>query len=154
MAKRKRKKGSGSKLRLEKTYEEDQFIPYFHDAEAGILQTWEAFPDLRDGDVRQVLRGLISDIEKAGELPPRLQNPQERQKVDLEVADQYDMMRQLILLGLENAFYNQGPLSLEDTIGVLKRMNYSVGNMNLGMKGQNYLHFLSDFQASIDSKLF
>jgi len=153
MAKRKRQKGSGSKLQLKKTYEEAEFLPYIHDAEAGILDTWEVFPDLRDGDVRQVLRALISDIENAGELPPALQNPQEQEPPITVVEDQAAMMRHLILSGLETAFFNHGALSLEDTVGVLKRMNYSVGSMNMGMKGQHYLNFLAGFQDEIDSLL-
>ncbi len=65
MAKRKRRPGHGSKLRPVKDYRDDEYVPYIFKAESGILQAWTLKPDLRDGDVRQALRGLI---KKSGQI--------------------------------------------------------------------------------------
>ena len=74
MAKRKRNRGSGSKLRPIKDYRDDEYIPYIFKTETGILQAWTIETKLTDGDVRQALRGLIKQISETDELPAALRD--------------------------------------------------------------------------------
>ena len=68
MAKRKRKRGGGSKLRLMKDYRDDQYIPYIQEAETGIVQVWRDEPDLTDGDVRGALEEYLNTGLRIGGL--------------------------------------------------------------------------------------
>ncbi len=144
MAKRKRKPGGGSKLRPVKDYRSDEYLPYFYRIEAGILQAWAIEPDLRDGDVREALRRLMSLIKKSGQLPPQLGGE------PIMATDEPPLLVDtLVLQNLQEIFDEQGPLNAEDLVGVLASVNHSVGSMNLGMRGQNYLHHVQGFMGQL-----
>jgi hypothetical protein len=148
MAKRKRIPGSGPKLHPIKEYRDDVYVPYIMSAETGILQAWTMDPDLRDGDVREVLRGLISPMKKSGELPEGLS--QETKAADpaeeIEVKGRGNpLIQHFILMNLRDAFEKYGPLNVEDTVGILTVINNSVGAWNRGMRGQEYLKYIKDF---------
>lgn len=151
MAKRKTQPDTGSKLRVPKDYRDDQYLPYIFKAESGILETWSMEPDLRDGEVREVLRSLMSPIKKTGQLPSQLigePGNQPDSTVKLTKPSQV-IMRGLILTHLREAFDQHGPLDAQDTLGILTVMNNSVGSMNRGMLGQEYLKFLKDFMGGV-----
>ncbi len=59
-----------------------------------------------------------------------------------------DQLSEVTVLGLRAAFAEHGPLTIEDLIGVLKQINYSVGNMNTGVRPQGYLRFVTGFLES------
>lgn len=150
MAKRKRRPGGGSKLRPIKNYRDDEFVPYIFNAEKGILMAWTAEPDIRDGDVRQALRDLISPIEKSGQLPEALTDENEDEdkpsyQLDQVHSDQSMLIQTFILSNLRQTFQEQGALKPEDLVGVLKVINGSVGTWNRGMRGQEYLKYIQDF---------
>jgi hypothetical protein len=138
MAKRKVRSGGGFKLRLEKDYRSDEYIPYIFRVESGILEAWTIEPDLRDGDVREILRKLISSIKKTGVLPEELsgESSGDQTKTFLEV---------FILNRLSEAFDEYGPLNAEDVTGILSAINHSVGSWNRGLHGQEYLKYIKDF---------
>lgn len=151
MAKRKRKSGSGSSLKLMKTYEEPEFIPYIHETEAGIIQVWHEVPTLTDGDVRKALRGVIKSIQKWDQ---PLDQPVQLVEEDMVIFgtgtdDKIDMLTVAIMEGMQDAFDASGPLTVQDLLGVLKRINHSIGNMNSGMRQQSYLQFVSGMQMEI-----
>ncbi len=137
MAKRKRKPGGGSKLKPIKDYRDAEYVPYIFKTETGILEAWKLQPDLQDGDVRQTLRNLIKTMKSTGQLPPELTNSQDKSAQTL--------LEWRILDQLSNTFQEEGPLSVEDTIGVLSQVNYSVGAWNRGMRNQEYLKYIDDF---------
>lgn len=147
MAKRKRRPGGGSKIRPIKDYRADEYTPYIFKAESGILQAWAIEPDLRDGDVRETLRAIMSSIKKTGELPSFLtQLPAQTQSEDEANSDKPgSMLEYLILTNLRDAFQEHGPLDGEDTVGILTVINHSVGTWNRGMRGQEYLKYIKDF---------
>lgn len=149
MAKRKRKAGesaSGPKLKPMKDYREDQYIPYLHGAETGIVKVWRDIPDLTDGDVRQALRALIKTLERwevANDAVVTLS--EDGNLLAFDVSDKIGHLQAGIIAGLKRSFKHNEPLIKEDVIGVLKQINYSVGNMNMGLRLQNYLHYIADF---------
>jgi hypothetical protein len=152
MAKRKRRPGRGSKLRPIKDYREDKYVPYIFKAETGIVQAWAIDPDLRDGDVREALRGLISPLKKSGVLPEILTkevdasaDSSEDEEIRIEGGNQNSLLQTLMLNNLRQAFEEQGPLEAEDVIGILTVINNSVGSWNVGMRGQGYLNYIKDF---------
>jgi hypothetical protein len=138
MAKRKVRSGGGFKLRLEKDYRSDEYIPYIFRTETGILEAWTIEPDLRDGDVRETLRKLISSIKKSGVLPGELtgESASDQTTTFLEIS---------ILSRLRSAFDEYGPLDAEDVMGILSTINHSVGSWNRGMHGQEYLKYIKGF---------
>lgn len=138
MAKRKVRSGGGFKLRLEKDYRSDKYVPYIFRTETGILEAWTIEPDLRDRDVRETLRALIASIKKSGMLPEELtgETTSGKTKTFLEVC---------LLNRLSDAFDKYGPLDAEDTMGILSTINHSVGSWNRGMHGQEYLKYIKDF---------
>lgn len=137
MAKRKRQPGDGPKLRPIKDYHDDEYVPYIFKTETGIQEAWAIEPDLRDGDVRQALRSLMKTMQRTGQLPPTLTGSEAKSTPTL--------LEWCILSHLSEAFESHGPLTVEDTIGVLGVVNGSVGAMNLGMMGQNYLNYAKGF---------
>jgi len=137
MAKRKRKPGGGSKLRPIKDYRDAEYVPCIFKTETGILESWKMEPDLRDGDVRQALRNIVKTIRHTGQLPPELTDSQEKSAQSL--------LEWRILDQLSNTFQEQGPLNVEDTIGVLSQVNYSAGTWNRGMRNQEYLKYIDGF---------
>lgn len=154
MAKRKRSPGSGPKLHPVKEYRSDQYTPYIFKAETGILQAWTIEPDLRDGDVRETLRGLISSIKKTGELPEALTQGVEGstdsdEEVEVAPAAIKSLIEYFILINLRDAFQKNGILSAEDTVGILTVINNSVGTWNRGMRGQEYLKYIKDFLGDL-----
>lgn len=151
MAKRKNRPGTGSKVRAPKDYRDDQYLPYIFKAEAGILETWAMEPDLRDGEVREVLRSIMSPIKKSGQLPPELtgESVSESTSTVKLTRSSHVIMRNLILTHLRGAFDQHGPLDAQDTLGILTVMNNSVGAMNMGMLGQEYLKFLKGFMSGM-----
>ena len=154
MAKRKRKPGSGPSLKLMKTYEEPEFIPYIHHTEAGIIEVWQEFPTLTDGDVRKALRGLIKSIQKWDQPLDQPAQLVEEDPVILGIVneDKIDMLTVAIMEGMQDAFDVAEPLTVEDLLGVLKRINHSIGNMNTGMRQQSYLQFINGMQNQISGR--
>jgi hypothetical protein len=154
MAKRKRKPGGSSGkpvLKPIKDYRDDPYVPYIFRAERGIVSVWDAVPDIRDGDVRQALRRLIKiaqGLDSAEDEPPNLQDS----SFEFGFDDRHDVLCTAIMAGLQDAFEEYGPLILEDMIGVLKQINYSVGNLNTGMHQQGYLRFVSGFLDEAEGK--
>lgn len=148
MAKRKRIPGGGSKLRPIKDYRSPEYVPYIFGAETGILQAWKVEPDIRDGDVRQALRDLISPVQKSGELPETLTRPA-REEFEIEATGKESLLRELILHNLSLAFEKHGPLDGEDLVGVLKVINGSIGAWNIGMSGRGYLNYLEGFMGQM-----
>jgi hypothetical protein len=146
MAKRKRKpaEGGGPKLRAFKDYRDDQYVFYIFQVEAGILEAWTIEPDLRDGDVREALRGLIRTMKRTGELPPALwsETPEETSE---ETSEAPNLLEWRLLSNLRQAFEKHGPLDVADTIGILTVINNSVGAWNRGMRGQEYLKYIREF---------
>lgn len=149
MAKRKRKRGGGSKLQIQKDYRDDQYVPYIHKAETGIIEVWRAEPDLTDGEVRQALRDLIALIGNWDKPPTEPAILDDEPSLVFAGDSKVDQLSEAIIDGLQIAFAEQGPLTIEDLIGVLKQINYSVGNMNTGLKQQGYLRFVADFLGFI-----
>ena len=150
MAKRKRRPGQGAKFRPAKNYRDDDYVPYIFRAEHGILEAWTIDRDIRDGDVREALRGLISAMKKTERLPKELaaasEDPSERNSQnDLENTDTKSFVQQFILNSLQAAFKEYGPLTVEDTVGILTVINNSVGTWNRGWRGQEYLKYIEDF---------
>ncbi len=145
MAKRKRKPGRGSKLRPVKDYHSDKYIPYIFKAETGILQAWGIEPDIRDGDVRQALRGLIAQLRESDSLPEILTTDEVSRPIEVEFEQVEELIQKLILSFLREAFEEQGPLPAEDLIGVFKAINHSIGAWNIGMNQQGYLKYLEGF---------
>jgi hypothetical protein len=148
MAKRKRIPGGGSKLRPIKDYRSHEYVPYIFSAETGILQAWKVDPDIRDGDVRQALRDLISPLQKSGELPEVLTQPAP-EEFEIEAAGKETLLRKLILHNLSLAFDKYGPLEAQDLVGVLKVINNSIGAWNIGLSGQGYLNYLEGFMGQM-----
>ncbi|MBN1993934.1 MAG: hypothetical protein JW953_14640 [Anaerolineae bacterium] len=147
MAKRKRKSGEGSKLHPIKDYRNDEYVPYIFKAETGILQAWAIESDIRDGDVRQALRGLISSLEKTGEMPKILAQKIETPPESIEVQGDSPetILKSFILNNLALAFTEHGPLAAKDLAGVLRVINGSVGTWNTGMHRQGYLNYIKGF---------
>lgn len=145
MAKRKRKPGRGSKLRPIKDYRSDEYLPYIFKAETGILKAWGIEPDMTDGNVRQALRELISQLKESSTLPRPLTADVTSEPVRIEAERIEDLIQNFILYHLRQAFEAQGPLSIEDLIGVLKTINHSIGAWNVGMNQQGYLNYLEGF---------
>lgn len=139
MAKRKRRRGSGSKLRPIKDYRDDQYVPYIAQAETGILEAWTIDPDLRDGNVREALRALMRTMKKSGALLPELTEAEPEQK------SATSLLEWRIIDGLRRGFEQYGPLDVDDTIGILSVINNSVGAWNRGMMGQEYLKYIKNF---------
>ena len=137
MAKRKRKPGGGSKLKPVKDYRSDKYTPYIFKVEIGILEAWKMEPDLRDGDVREALRNLIKTMKRTDQLPPELTGSLEKSAQTL--------LEWRILDQLSGMFQEEGPLDVEDTIGILTIVNHSVGVWNRGMRGQEYLKYIDGF---------
>ena len=148
MAKRKRIPGGGSKLRPIKVYRSPEYVPFIFGAETGILQAWKVEPDIRDGDVRQALRDLISPMQKSGVLPEALTRPAPTD-FEIEATGKETLLRELILHNLSLAFEKQGPLEAEDLVGVMKVINSSIGAWNIGMAGQGYLNHLEGFMGQM-----
>ena len=144
MAKRKRRPGGGSKLRPIKDYRDHEYVPYIMQAETGILQAWSVDRNMRDGDVRQVLRGLIAQLQKSETLPEILVSDTSEWH-EINAAGTKNLTEQLILRNLRQAFEQYGPLEAEDIVGILKVINNSVGAWNIGMQGQGYLKYLEGF---------
>jgi hypothetical protein len=149
MAKRKRKAGSSSKLNPVTNYRDEQYVLYIHSAETGILEAWTIDPDIRDGDVREVLRGLMRDMKRSGQLPAPLTTaePLTSPAGDIEeVTSQGNLLLRTLILGrLRLRFQSHGALDTEAVIGILSVINSSVGTWNRGMRGQEYLKFIQDF---------
>lgn len=141
MAKRKRRPNErhGSKLRLAKDYRSDEYVTYIFRAETGILEAWTMKPDLRDGDVRDALRELMRTMKRTHELPALLTENTEEPPPDTS------LLEWRILDNLRQIFDENGPLDVEDTIGILTVINNSVGAWNRGMRGQEYLKYIRDF---------
>jgi hypothetical protein len=158
MAKRKRKPGGGSKLHPVKEYRDDEYVPYIMSVETGILQAWAVNPDLRDGDVREALRGLMSPMKKTGQLPEQLTRPSESATTPPETAETATyrgdgLLQAMMMLNLRQAFKEHGPLNTEDTLGILTVVNNSVGTWNRGMRGQEYLKYIKDFLGGLGSEV-
>ena len=154
MAKRKRKPGSGSAksvLKPIKDYRDDQYVPYIYGGERGIINVWQSWPEMTDGDVRQALRKLIK-IGQGWAQPA--DSPADLTVPSLEFAfeDRHDILCSAIIAGLKDVFAESGPLTVEDLLGVLKQMNYSIGNMNTGMRQQSYLRFVAGFLDQAEGK--
>jgi hypothetical protein len=148
MAKRKHVRGEGSKLRPIKDYRAPEYTMYIAQAETGILQAWAIDRSLSDGDVREGLRKLIAEIERANELPLILQDLEaKREKVDLGEED--NPFVPFILLGLQHAFKEAGSLPAEDVVGILRTINSSVGTWNIGLKQQGYLNYIAQFLGQL-----
>ena len=147
MAKRKSRLGGGSRLRPIKDYRSEEYTPYIFRVESGILQAWAIESDIRDGDVRESLRSIMSSIKKSGSLPEILTQslPEEEEKTGV-VSPAFDsMLEYFILRNLRDAFDQYGSLNEEDTVGILTAVNHSVGTWNRGMRGQEYLKYIKDF---------
>lgn len=146
MAKRKRKPGEDRRPVIQpiKDYRSDEYLPYIFQIEAGILQAWAIKPDLRDGDVRDALRRLMSPLKKSGQLPPQLSG-----EPVSETAESLPLLDHMILLQLKEVFTEHGMLSAENLVGVLSSINHSVGSMNLGMQQQSYLYFIKGFMGGM-----
>ena len=152
MARRKRKASVASKkpvLQSFKDYRDDPYVPYIYATERGIVNVWQAMPNLRDGDVRQALRRFIKVAQ-------RLDWPKDKAPDLLNSAfefgfdDKIDVLCTAMRAGLQDGFEDHGPLILEDLIGVLKQVNYSLGNMSTGMNQQGYLRFVSGFLDELE----
>lgn len=141
MAKRKRsnRDGSGSKIRPIKDYRDEHYTSYIFQVETGILEAWTIESDLRDGDVRDVLRRLMQGMKRTGKLPSRVMTDNE------EKAEDTNLLELRIHEGLRFAFEKHGPLDIEDTIGILTVINHSVGTWSRGLRGQEYLKYIRDF---------
>lgn len=153
MAKRKRKPGGSSKLHPIKEYRDDAYVPYIMSVETGILEAWTINPDLRDGEVREALRGLISPMKHSGQLPAQLTRQSESSATEEGEPEQTTyrgdgLLQGLMMMNLRQAFKEYGPLNTEDTIGILTVVNNSVGAWNRGMRGQEYLKYIKDFLGS------
>ena len=150
MAKRKRRPGSGSKLKVVKNYQDPEYTPYIFQIESGILMAWALDEDIRDGDVRQTLRHLIKQADK---LALDLQNSTqeeidaEAEKLKVDKTGKDSLLEAFILSNLKSAYKTPGPLNGEDLAGVLKTVNYSLGSMNRGMRGQEYLKYIQGFMG-------
>lgn len=153
MAKRKRRPGGGSKLRPIKDYRDEEYTPYIFKIESGILQAWTVKPDLRDGEVRETLRSIMSSIKKSGELPEMLARSSS-EEAETAAQDAGSILEYLILNNLRDAFEKHGPLNAEDTVGVLSVVNHSVGTWNRGMRGQEYLKYIKDFLGSMGVEVY
>ena len=154
MARRKRKASVASKkpiLQSFKDYRDDEFVPYIFVVERGIVHVWQAIPDLRDGDVRQALRRFIKvaqGLDSSKDEPPDLLAPAFEFGLDNKVGVLCAAMK----AGLQDGFKDHGPLILEDMIGVLKQVNYSLGSMTTGMNQQGYLSFVSGFMDELQEE--
>lgn len=151
MAKRKRQLGGGSKIKPVVTYEEDKFALYIRAVESQILAAWDTRPDLRDGEVREALTTVFKEIERTETLPEQLltdsalPEKSEETSTDLTEIGSVAYLQEHILIGLQSSFEDEGPLNPQDTVGILKRVNYSIGTWNKGMELQGYLHYIKGF---------
>ncbi len=148
MAKRKRRAGGGSKLRPIKNYQDDEYVFYIQQIETGILLAWAVNEDLRDGDVRQTLRGLIKQADKiAADLTTSSQEEavEEVQKLKVDNSSKNALLGTFIINNLGTAYQKFGPLKGEDLAGVLRVVNHSIGAWNRGMRGQEYLKYIRGF---------
>jgi len=143
MAKRKSKGTGVSKIKIPTNYQDDRFLPYIMGAEVKILQLDTTNP-LTDGQVREALKMLIKSLEQTDDFHIVLKNMtnlQESSKtVDAALAS-------MMMQGLAEAFDDYGRLSPTDTIGVLKTINRSIGNMTKGLGGRGYLTFMRGFMS-------
>lgn len=154
MAKRKRKvgEGGGVKLKIAKNYQHDQYAPYIMGAESGIVRVWQAIPDLTDGDVRQALRQLIKMLDRWEIASDEIVTLTEEDRLLFDGQDKVNQLQAGIVAGLSLSYKDYPPLHKEDVIGVLKQINYSIGNMNRGLRLQNYLHYVRDLLNSAQGK--
>ena len=150
MAKRKRKPGSGKgfKLRLDKDYRSDQYIPYIMNIETGILEAATINPGLTDGDVKQTVENLISRLKEPEILPQLL--PSESVDTPTPTPEgEGSYVQALIMMNLQYAFNENGPLEVEDVIGILKVINHSLGKWNIGLHKRGYLDYLQNFLGEL-----
>jgi len=157
MAKRKRKPGSrkGFKLRPVKDYRSSDFTYYTMNAEIGILQASKIEPDLKDSNVSESLKDLITRLEEPEALPKLL--PAET-SADVDEVVRSDSQRELnivqalILSNLRRAFDKHGPLEAEDVAGILDVIKTSVKRWSVDRRGRGYLTYIEEFlgQMGID----
>jgi hypothetical protein len=150
MAKRKRKpgRGKGFKLRLDKDYRSDQYIPYIMNVETGILEAATIDPGLTDGDVKQTIESLISRLKEPETLPQLLPG-ESTDTPTLPPEGEGSYVQALIMMNLQRAFNENGPLEVEDVIGILKVINHSLSKWNIGLHKRGYLDYLQDFLGEV-----
>ena len=150
MAKRKRKPGNrkGFQLRVEKDYRSEAYVMYIMNAEIGVLQAAAIDPELTDGDVNGALEDLIVQLQEPEALPRLL--PGDTSEGDQEPpsdtsSDLRAYVQHFILMNLNHAFEEHGPLEAADVIGVLGVIKTSIKRWNVGMHRRGYLTYLEDF---------
>ncbi|MDM8520475.1 hypothetical protein QUF64_10540 [Anaerolineales bacterium HSG6] len=143
MAKR-RSKGTGkSKVKILTNYQDERFVPYLMGAETRILQL-DTTNTLIDGQVREALKTLIRSLEQTDSFYAVLKSIKDIQQSTTTIEVE---LTTVIIEGLAEAFDDYGQLSAVDTIGVLKVINRSIGNMTKGLNGRGYLTFLRGFMS-------
>jgi hypothetical protein len=127
--------------RLLGKYRRDEFTPYTMQTELDILGLATADPALTDEDVREALRQLVRTLKRSGDLS-RPFGAADAQALSEAAGDPVGVAA---MAGLVQALAEQGPLSVEDVIGVLGTIRSSARTWSQGPRSRGYLTFLARF---------
>jgi hypothetical protein len=154
MAKRKRKPGEreGFKFNLEPDYRSERFVMYIANVETGILQAGTISPDLTDGEVSQSVEDLMARLTEA-EVFQKLLMEKPAPPSGSSGVEENNLVQGLILMNLRSAFEQYGPLSAEDTLGILGVIKTSVKRWGVGSHRRGYLTFLEGFLGHMGVKM-
>ena len=124
-----------------KEHQENRFVPYVLKAELSILQVATANPTLTDQEVRESLRQLARALKRSGPATASLDGSAVRSMSE----NMADVIGQMALTSLAEGLDEQGPLPVEDLIGILGTIRSSINTWSYGPRSRAYFAFLAQF---------
>ncbi len=135
----------GGLLGALKPHQEERFVPYIMRAELAILQVATADPAVTDEGVRDSVARLVRTLKHSAPLTATLDAAAARTLAP----SARDETGRRVLLALGEALAENGPLSIDDAVGVLGTIKSSAGTWSQGPRSQAYLAYLREFFASM-----
>jgi len=128
-----------------KPHQSERFVPYIMRIELGILQVAVADPALTDDDARQAIAHLVRALKRSGAGSA----PFDAAAAEALGQAAAEATGQRIMVSLAVALEKEGPLPVEDVIGVLGVVKSSAGAWSQGPRSRAYLRYLQDFFADM-----
>ena len=128
-----------------KPHQSERFVPYIMRIELGILQVAVADPALTDDDARQAIAHLVRAHKRSGAGSA----PFDAAAAEALGQAAEEVTGRRIMVSLAVALEKEGPLPVEDVIGVLGVVKSSAGAWSQGPRSRAYLLYLQDFFADM-----
>jgi hypothetical protein len=126
-------------------HQEDKFVPYVMKIELGILQASKIDPTLNDQQIKESLRQLMRAFKRSSS-DKAVCDAARARGIATSVKDNN---LPPIVNNLAQALEENGPLPVEDIVGVISTARSSISAWSVGHNSQTYLAFLEQFFADL-----